>query len=132
MIKQLLGFVLAAEILTTGVQAMDKNYSYKIINQCKYNLDEKTGKYDSFISGVLLGMGVAYTDILRQSGIDNDFAGLTATEFSNKMCQFSLMNRDEENKKTGGKYDVTTFYNFLTGIGSYMTLPPKNDTDTTK
>ena len=102
------------------------------INQCQYNLDENKGKYDTMPYGVIIGIASAYAETLKRSGIDNDYAGQTVGEFSNKMCQTALWIRKEENKKTGGKYDVTKFYHQLLQIGYEMTLPPSFGSNTTR
>ena len=131
MIKKFIGIVLITGVMTSSVYALDKKISYQIINQCKYNID-KSGKIDSYFAGLITGLAQGYVDILSRSGIDNHYASLNAVEYGKRMCQHALWYRDNVNQETGGKYDVTQFYNDLQFIGYRMTLPSSYDTNTTK
>jgi len=114
-------------LLISNLQAMDKESSYKIINQCKANIKDG-GKNDTLVMGFLIGLSVAFQFTLQEKGIDNEYASLTSTEYGDLMCKWALNIRKIENKKTGGKYDVTTFSYFLKHIGYRMTLIDSNQT----
>lgn len=131
MIKKITICLLSVGLLTIGAQAeFDKKTSYEFINQCQYNLDENKGKYNPFVAGAILGIAVGFSHTLRESGIDNNYASLSPGEYADEMCKFALWVRKEENKKTGGKYDVTGFYNLLTTFGYELTKPTTADTNT--
>jgi len=120
-------------VITTNANALDKNFGYMIINQCKANINNSANS-DLLFAGVLSGLGQAYITTIRMNGIDNDFASLSPGDFAIEMCKKTLDYRKKENERTGGKYDVTQFYSNLIDIGYYMTLPPKptQDINTTK
>lgn len=130
MIKKLIGAVLTVAIMTTNSHALTKENSYDLINQCKYEVD-KSGKYNSTLWGIIIGMSQAYKWTLQMNGIDNDYASLSPDDFGKQMCKLTLAYRKSKNEETGGKYDVTQFYGDLINTGYIMTLPPRNDTNTT-
>lgn len=119
--KKLIQIITILASLTLTLQAkMSKEESYKLINACKFEVNENEGKFDTLLSAYILGLSRAYYTSLGYSKIDNDFASLEPQQFAVRMCAIALQYRASQNKKTGGKYDVQNFQFDLEEAGYWM------------
>lgn len=128
--KKLILAISTMLIMVIGVSASDKSFNYDIISYCKHRIGED-GKNNLMFAGVVTGLGQAYIKTMHRKGIDNQHAHLSPGEYGTTICKLTLNYRKNQNKETGGKYDVTQFYDDLITMGYFMSLPPENDTNTT-